>query len=118
MFTVWCYLIGLGVCGLMAELSAGMWYQCLSLFAAAGLLFVGAAPRFRTHERSIHYYAAGTCAAAALTWMCAAGYWYIPIPLVTLSGGLAWLFCRAKVVFWIECALFAGMFTVLGIKML
>jgi hypothetical protein len=102
----------------MAELSAGQWYQFLSLFAGGGLLFVGAAPRFKTHEHTVHYAGAGTCALAALMWMCLAGYWYIPIPSVLLAGGLAWHFGRRKIVFWVELALFASMYATLGIKIL
>jgi hypothetical protein len=117
-FTLWCDLIGLGVCGLIVELSAGQWYQFLCLFAGGGLLLVGAAPRFKTHERTIHYAGAGTCALAALGWICLTGYGYIPIPLVLLAGGLAWCFGRKKIVFWTELALFASMFTTLGIKIL
>jgi hypothetical protein len=76
-FTLWCTLTGLGVCGLMTELSAGQWYQFqfLSLFAGGGLLLVGTAPRFKTHEHTVHYAGAGTCALAALAalaWMCLA----------------------------------------------
>jgi hypothetical protein len=117
-FTLWCTMIGLGVCGLMAELSAGQCYQFLSLFAGGGLLLVGAAPRFKTHERTVHYAGAGTCALAALAWMCLAGYWYIPVPSVLLAGGLAWTFGRGKIVFWVELALFASMYAILGIKIL
>jgi hypothetical protein len=117
-FTAWCYVIGLSMIAMMTELSEGGWYQFLSLFAAGGLLFVGAAPHFKTHEQTIHYASAGTCAVAALTWMCAAGWWYIPIPLVTVAAGLAWRLCRTKMVFWIETALFVSMYIVLGIKIL
>jgi hypothetical protein len=117
-FTLWCTLVGMGACGMMAELSAGQWYQFLSFLAGGGLLLTGNAPHFKTYERAIHYAGAGTCALAALTWMCLAGYWYIPIPLVLLAGGLVWHFGRGKVVFWVELALFASMYATLGIKIL
>jgi hypothetical protein len=118
LFTLWCMGVGVGVCALMAELSDGQWYQFLCLFAGAGLLFTGAAPHFKTYEQTIHYCAAGTCALSALVWMCAGGYWYIPIPLVAVSGGLALWLKRRKTVFWVELALFTSMFIVLGFKIL
>jgi hypothetical protein len=115
-FTAWCVGIGIGVCGLMAELSAGEWYQFLSLLAGGGLMMTGVAPHFRADERTIHYCAAGTCAGAAMAWMCAGGYWYIPVPLVVLAGGSAWLWGRGKIVFRVELALFVSMFIILWIK--
>jgi hypothetical protein len=118
LFSLWCHAISVAVMVTMCELSTGQWFQFLSLFAAAGLLFVGTAPHFKTHERLIHYCAAGTSAVSAGIWMCAAGYWYIPIPLVVLSGLMAYLIKRSKIVFWIELALFASIYTVMGIQIL
>ncbi|MDR1455504.1 MAG: hypothetical protein LBJ01_07635 [Tannerella sp.] len=113
LFTLWCVSTGIGACVLMAELSGGQWYQFLCLFAGGGLLTVGVAPRFKTHDRTVHYAGAGTCALAAVAWMCAAGYGYIPIPLVATIGGLAYLLDRRKLVFWVELALFVSMFITL-----
>jgi hypothetical protein len=113
LFTLWCASIGIGACALTAELSEGEWYQCLCLFAGGGLLLVGVAPRFKTHDRTAHYAGAGTCALAAMAWMCAAGYWYVPVPAVAAFGGSAYLLCRHKLVFWVELALFASMFITL-----
>jgi hypothetical protein len=117
-FALWCYAIAISVMVTMCDLSTGQWFQFLSLFAAGGLMFVGTAPRFKTHERLIHYCAAGTSAVSATIWMCAAEYWYIPIPLVVLFAATAHLTGRSKVVFWMELALFASIYTVMGIQIL
>jgi hypothetical protein len=118
LFTLWCVATGFGVCALMAEASQGRWYQFLSLFAGAGLTLTGVAPRFKTHDLKAHYIGAGGCALAATAWMCAAGYWFIPLPAAMLAGGAAWRFARHKTVFWVEMALFASMFLTLFLRMM
>ena len=116
LFTLWCVAIGFGVCALMTEVSVGRWYQFLSLFAGAGLTLAGVAPRFKTHDMKAHYAGAGACALAAVVWMCAAGWWFIPLPAVVMAGGTAWYFARHKTVFWVEMALFASMFLILFLR--
>ena len=103
-FTLWCWAIAFAVAAMMFELSAGQWYQFLGLFAGGGLAFTGAAPLFKSHERTVHYCAAGVCAASALTWMCAAGLWYVPATVLTACAGVN--LRQGKPVFWIETGLF------------
>jgi hypothetical protein len=115
-FTGWCWAVALSVAAVMFEQSEGCGYQFLGLFAGGGLAFVGAAPLFRSHEKIIHYCSAGVCALAALVWMAAAGWWYVPAAFLTVAGCVAWRF--GKVVFWIELGLFCAMYATIGIEMI
>jgi hypothetical protein len=113
-FTIWCMLIAFSVAAMMFECSEGKWFQFLGLFAGGGLGFVGAAPLFKSHERTIHYVSAGTCAAASVAWMALMGYWYVPISYLSLGYGVSLM--NGNRVFWMETALFASMYLTLTIN--
>jgi hypothetical protein len=114
-FTGWCWLVAFSVTAMMAQLSEGRWWQFLSLFAGGGLCFVGAAPVFRSHERTVHYVSAGVCAAAALAWMTLAGFWWMPVKYLIVA--LIYGVITKKYVFCIETALFLSMYSVLFLMM-
>jgi hypothetical protein len=110
LFTIWCYIIGISVMAVMFDASDGRWFQFLSLFAGGGLCFVGTAPLFKAHERTIHFASAGTCAIASLLWIVLMGYWFVPAgfllsSLFTVKSG--------EYMFWAESALFDSMYVTL-----
>jgi hypothetical protein len=110
-FTAWCALTGISVASLMFAFSDGAWYQFFGLFAGGGLLFVGSAPLFKSHERTIHIVSAAVCAIAALAWTVSAGYGFV-VALILLGGvGTAYVF--GNVVFRMENACFASVYAVL-----
>ena len=58
-----------GAMMMVCLLDSGFGEQCLAFFACAGLMFVGAAPRFlEESERSVHKTAAIVSAAASVGW--------------------------------------------------
>lgn len=58
-----------GAMMMICLLDSGLGVQCLAFLACAGLMFVGAAPRFlEQDERAVHKGAAITSAAASVTW--------------------------------------------------
>lgn len=58
-----------GAMMMVCLLDSGLGVQCLAFFACAGLMFVGAAPRFlEESERRVHKTAAIVSAAASVGW--------------------------------------------------
>jgi hypothetical protein len=111
LFTVWCFILGVLVASRVFDLSEGLDYQFLGLFTGGGLGFVGAAPLFKTYEKRVHFVSAAVCALSALTWMCLAGWWFVPVSLLVVCGVIA---ARDnKWTFWMEIGLFTSMLTVL-----
>lgn len=111
LFTIWCFIIAFTVIPIMFEMTDGKWFQFLGLFTGGGLGFVGAAPLFKSHEKTIHYTSAAVCAASALSWMILYGYWYLPaIAIVALIYPA---YRDKKWTFWGELVLFASMYTTL-----
>lgn len=81
-----------GAMMMVCLLDSGFGEQCLAFFACAGLMFVGAAPRFlEESDRRVHKTAAIVSAAASVGW-CLTVDWRI---VVALSGwyGVYWV-CR------------------------
>ncbi|MDR1644229.1 MAG: hypothetical protein LBS05_00165 [Tannerellaceae bacterium] len=105
-FTIWCFAIGFSVAMVMFDASAGRWFQFLGLFAGGGLCFVGTAPYFKSHERTVHFTSAATCAVAAAAWMCAAGYAPALIPVLIVA-----LAVRQNRMFWSEITIFLMTYT-------
>ncbi|MDR2130563.1 MAG: hypothetical protein LBP56_05270 [Odoribacteraceae bacterium] len=113
-FTLWCFLVGVTVMACMFDASAGKTYQFLGLFAGGGLGFVGAAPLFKSRERTVHVISAAACALAAILWMGLSGYWIIAFSSLG-AGIIAASFSRGKQVFWIESGIFLGVYLTLWI---
>ena len=75
-----------GVLMMVCLLDSGLGEQCLAFIACAGLIFVGAAPRFlKESERKIHKTAAITSAMASVAW-CLTVNWRIVVALLGLYG--------------------------------
>lgn len=85
-------MIAFGAMMMVCLLDCGKGVQCLAFLSCAGLMFVGAAPRFLDEsERKIHKTAATVSAVASVGW-CLTVDWRI---VVALSGwyGVYWV-CR------------------------
>ena len=71
-----------GVLLMVCLLDSGLGVQCLAFLACAGLMFVGAAPRFlEQDERAVHKSAAVVSAAASVGW-CLTVNWRIVVALL------------------------------------
>lgn len=85
-------------------------YQFTAFLAAAGLLFVGAAPQFKLSLTGwVHYVSAALCCASAILWCIFAGYWFVPLATFLAGEGLALRY--GKSMFWIEIAAFVAFAT-------
>lgn len=120
LFTLWCFTIMFLVAPQMFEASDGRWFQFLGLFTTAGLGFVGAAPYFKDHEKTIHTVAAILCASGCFLWVALMGY--ILIPLIYVSIVVLWVsfkFFKGNIpddiILWLEIAMFFSMFTTLSL---
>lgn len=75
-----------GAMMMVCLLDSGLGVPCLAFFACAGLMFVGAAPRFLDkNERKIHKTAAITSAMASVAW-CLTVDWRIVLAFLTWYG--------------------------------
>ena len=95
----------LTVIGLL-EITDGRWYQFLGFFIGAGLLFVGAAPRFKSYERQVHFGGASVTMISALVLSCLYfSPWILSIwllcPLRVYKSKLLWteLLCLLTLLF-------------------
>ena len=103
-FTVWTFAMAILLMIQIFDRTDGMWFQFLGLFAGGGLAFVGAAPAFREHERTIHKVSAIACAVGGLGWMILSGWWYVPLLVAFISTGFVkvrrnWLYLGEMVLF-------------------
>lgn len=120
LFTLWCFTIMLLIAPQMFEASEGRWFQFLGLFTTAGLGFVGAAPYFKDHEKTLHTVAAVLCASGCFLWIFFMGY--ILIPIIYVSIAILWInfkFSKGDIpndtILWLEIAMFLSMFTTLSL---
>ena len=111
LFTLWCFGIGVSVMAVIFEVTEGEWFQFLGLFCGGGLGFVGAAPLFKAHEKTIHFVGATVCAVSAFLIMVLLGYWLIPV--MAMVTAFAIYARNGNLTFWGEIALFVGMFVTL-----
>lgn len=75
-------MIAFGAMMMMCLLDSGLGEQCLAFLACAGLMFVGAAPRFLDeNERKVHKTAAIVSAVASVGW-CLTVDWKIVVALL------------------------------------
>ena len=93
----------------LLDLTAGKWYQFLSLFATSALIFVAFAPDYKQMlEGKVHVAAAMTSAIAVLALIALMGYWYVPV-----LPALAAFFIIKKYgnkTYWLEMVCFASIF--------
>lgn len=76
------YIIMFAALMMVCLLDSGLGVQCLAFLACAGLMFVGAAPRFLDEsERKVHKTAAIVSAAASVGW-CMTVDWKIVVALL------------------------------------
>jgi hypothetical protein len=116
LFTIWCFVIAMSVMAVMFHLTDGERFQFIGLFTGGGLGFVGAAPLFKSHERTIHYTGATVCAVTGFAWMVLSGFWYVPV--IALTAVIYPAHRDGKWTFWIELALFTGMYITLAMMLL
>ena len=116
LFTIWCFIIAFSVMPIMFHLSEDKWFQFLGLFAGGGLCFVGAAPLFKSHEKTIHETSAIITAIAGIIWIVLSGYWYVPVIAFITVLYLAYI--DKKWMFWGELALFISMYAALFIMLM
>ena len=83
-----------GAMMMVCLLDSGLGMPCLAFFACAGLMFVGAAPRFLDeNERKIHKTAAITSAMASVAW-CLTVDWRIVLAMSAWYG--VYCICSGK----------------------
>ena len=97
------------------EMSEGNPFQFLSFLAAAGIIFVGAAPSFKRSdlENSVHQWSAYLAAAFAILWIVLVPHlWYIVAIVLTLHIVVA--ICTKTVktsyIYWLESVAFISTF--------
>lgn len=67
-------MVAVGMLMMMCLLDCGKGVQCLAFLACGGLMFVGAAPRFMSEDRSVHKIAAVISAMAGIGWCLSANF--------------------------------------------
>lgn len=98
------------------EISVGSPFQFLAFLAAAGIMFVGAAPAFKSSdlENTVHMTSAIAAAIFAILWVILVSklWWTILLWIATL--GLAmWLTktTKSSYIYWLETVAFMSTFT-------
>lgn len=87
-------MIAFGILMMVCLLDSGRGVQCFAFLACAGLMFVGAAPRFLDEsERKIHKTAAITSAMASVAW-CLTVDWRFVFTFIAWYG-MFWI-CKDK----------------------
>ena len=108
LFTWFCWLTGGFLLPVWLESGGGI----LSFFACGGLMFVGTAPLFKSHQKTIHFGSAIVCFASAYTWL-----FINDLILAVISVALLGLFAFAKKrMFWWEVTAFATIYLSLILK--
>lgn len=97
------------------EISEGSNFQFTAFLAAAGILFVGAAPAFKSSslENMVHQVSAYFAAAMAMLWIClVTPYWYIILIVLGIIVFLAIVTKTVKsgYIYWLEMVAFISTF--------
>lgn len=98
------------------DISEGSNWQFTAFLAAAGIMFVGAAPGFKDNDltRKVHESSAILAATAAIAWVClVAQMWYVVVAwavLVVAAALLTKTFKKA-LIYWLETIAFMATFT-------
>ena len=97
------------------EISEGSPFQFMAFLSAAGVLFVGAAPAFKSSslENAVHQWSAYICAAAAIAWIClVTPYWWIILIVLGIIALLAIVTktVKSSYIYWLEMVAFISTF--------
>ena len=97
------------------QMSEGSNFQFTAFLSAAAVLFVGAAPAFKSSslENSVHQVSAYICAAAAIAWIClVTPYWYVILIVLAVIALIAWLTktWKTSYIYWLEMVAFVSTF--------
>ena len=97
------------------EISEGSPFQFTAFLSAAGVLFVGAAPAFKSSslENAVHQWSAYICAAAAIAWIClVTPYWWIILIVLGIIALLAIITktVKSSYIYWLEMVAFISTF--------
>ena len=98
------------------EISSGSNFQFMSFLAAAGIMFVGAAPAFRSNklEDTVHKVSAISAAIFSILWIIlVTHYWWVLIiwfVILVIAAILTKTWKRAYV-YWLEMVAFGATFT-------
>ena len=97
------------------EISEGSPFQFTAFLSAAGVLFVGAAPAFKSSslENAVHQWSAYICAAAAIAWIClVTPYWWIILIVLGIIVLLAIITktVKSSYIYWLEMVAFISTF--------
>lgn len=98
------------------EISEGSDFQFTAFLSAAGILFVGASPAFKSSslESTVHQVSAYFAAAMAILWIClVTPYWWIILIVLGIITALAivtktWKTCY---IYWLEMVAFISTFS-------
>lgn len=97
------------------EISEGSDFQFTAFLSAAGILFVGGAPAFKSSslENAVHQFSAYFAAAAAIAWIClVTPYWYIVLIVFGIIAALAIVTktVKSSYIYWLEMVAFISTF--------
>lgn len=84
-------MMSVGMLMLMCLLDCEKGVQCLAFLSCAGLMFVGAAPRFMNEDRGVHKAAATICAMAGVGWCLSANFIMTIAAIVAYVIGIAYI---------------------------
>lgn len=117
-FTIMCFLVGVATAMGLLELTSGKWYQFCAFFAAAGLMFVGAAPQFKgiKMEHTVHVIGAILCGGASQLVVILSGYFLVPTLLLPIF--LYIIYRNQNMTFWFEMLGFSSTFITMLIMIL
>lgn len=97
------------------EISEGSPFQFTAFLSAAGVLFVGFSPAFKSSslENAVHQTSAYICAAAAIAWIClVTPYWWIILIVLAVIALLAYVTktIKSSYIYWLEMVAFISTF--------
>lgn len=120
LFTLFCWGFALPAAIIGFTISEGSPFQFLMLFSAGGIMFVGAAPDFKSEyglDRKVHYGAAitGVISNTLYLLLVFPSLWFFPVSFV--GGSLLIYILREKLdeIWWIELLSFTSYAIVTGI---
>lgn len=116
-FTFFCYAVCFGILPVWIHVTPDH-LRVIPFVSAASLCFVGAAPLFKTVQRTIHFTAAILCMVMAILWIfLSTSVWFIPL-LFVLPLIPSLIMDRKRIMFWVEIWSFVSLFTSLLLTVL